>query len=485
MAIERTPMNGTTRSTRSRTACLPGLALLVLVSAMALAPLPAYAGSGKLCDNCIPTDNDTAFTPGKTAMTRLAMRFVQDPAVSFVGTDGVLRCALPAPPGWQIQTVDPNGRAAGLSMALDDLGEPMIGYHDGAGALRFARHTTSGWSLEVVDANERVGGVTSMVHIPGGAAIAYEDTATRVVWYAERLPGGLWATQPVTPAVEQASGPSLVGDGSFAAIAYYERLAGDLRIAMRQGSTAWQTSLVDAGGDVGGYASLVGGPALGGFGIAYYDFSNADLDYAFGQPGSWTIETVDGTGRSVGRYASAVQFGPTPGDQVGIAYYDRANGDLDFALKRGFWRTSIQDDAGDRGGSIACGVTELPSDTVGFVYVDRDSGDLLYQWHAGTVTAVPPSVASGAPIRIEWRPRAGGEGRVRFAVPVAGMVRVTFYDAAGRTIAAPWRQALPVGTAEVRWDGHDLRGRAVPSGVLFVRVETPSGAGAIPAVLLH
>jgi hypothetical protein len=64
-------------------------------------------------------------------------------------------------------------------------------------------------------------------------------------------------------------------------------------------------------------------------------------------------------------------------------------------------------------------------------------------------------------------------------------VRVAIHDAAGRTIAVPWRASLPAGPAEVTWDGRDLAGRPVPSGVLFVRVETRAGSGSVHAVVMR
>jgi hypothetical protein len=62
-------------------------------------------------------------------------------------------------------------------------------------------------------------------------------------------------------------------------------------------------------------------------------------------------------------------------------------------------------------------------------------------------------------------------------------VRVAFYDAQGRLVAVPLRQALPAGDAEIHWDGRDAARRAVSAGVLFVRVDTAGGSGVVRAIV--
>ena len=59
------------------------------------------------------------------------------------------------------------------------------------------------------------------------------------------------------------------------------------------------------------------------------------------------------------------------------------------------------------------------------------------------------------------------------------------YDAAGRRVATPFREPLAAGPAEITWDGRDARGHGVPSGLLFVRVDTAGASGAAPAIVLH
>jgi hypothetical protein len=261
---------------------------------------------------------------------------------------------------------------------------------------------------------------------------------------------------------------------------------GDLRLALSQNGSPWSTSLVDGAGDVGGYSSLVGRPSLGEFGIAFYDFTNADLLYARSVPGGWAIEPVDGAIDSVGRFCSAVAFAGGPDDQVSICYYDQTHRDLKYAVRHGVWTTMALDTEGDQGGSVSCGGTPLPSDTLGVAYLDRASGDLKYLWGAHAVTAVPAPPTVAGRVRVEWvRSPDGQWGRIRFRVPHEGKVRVALYDAQGRLMAVPLRAELPTGPTEARWDGRDERGARARAGVFFVRVETAGGVGTATAVLLR
>ncbi len=64
-----------------------------------------------------------------------------------------------------------------------------------------------------------------------------------------------------------------------------------------------------------------------------------------------------------------------------------------------------------------------------------------------------------------------------FEIPAAGPVVLEVMDVSGRRVAAliPG-QRLDAGRHRVAWDGRDGQGRAVGSGVYFVRLETPGGA---------
>jgi subtilisin family serine protease len=59
-----------------------------------------------------------------------------------------------------------------------------------------------------------------------------------------------------------------------------------------------------------------------------------------------------------------------------------------------------------------------------------------------------------------------------FALPAAGQVRVRLYDVSGRLVRVLADGSLPAGENRLRWDGNDDRGRALASGVYYLRVES-------------
>ena len=66
-----------------------------------------------------------------------------------------------------------------------------------------------------------------------------------------------------------------------------------------------------------------------------------------------------------------------------------------------------------------------------------------------------------------FRPRT----ELRFHVPMAGRVRLSVLDVTGRRIVDLADRDYPAGAQRVVWDGRDGRGRAVPAGLYFVRLE--------------
>ncbi len=60
--------------------------------------------------------------------------------------------------------------------------------------------------------------------------------------------------------------------------------------------------------------------------------------------------------------------------------------------------------------------------------------------------------------------------RITYQVPATGHVEVAVYDVMGRIIATLQNGVLPAGTHRTIWNGQDLSGHAVSSGVYFVKV---------------
>jgi hypothetical protein len=64
--------------------------------------------------------------------------------------------------------------------------------------------------------------------------------------------------------------------------------------------------------------------------------------------------------------------------------------------------------------------------------------------------------------------------RLRFTLPAGGAVRVRVFDPGGRLVRTLADRFMAAGAHGVVWDGQDDAGRAVSSGVYFVKLETGS-----------
>jgi hypothetical protein len=113
-------------------------------------------------------------------------------------------------------------------------------------------------------------------------------------------------------------------------IAYRDFTNDDLKYAYATGPDfyhlQWHTEPVDTAGNVGRYASIV----LDGDGhphIAYYDDGNQDLKYAYRDDQGWHVDTVDADG-DVGRWAS---LAIDDDGNLNLAYYDGTNGSVKHA----------------------------------------------------------------------------------------------------------------------------------------------------------
>ncbi|RPJ44096.1 MAG: hypothetical protein EHM19_07310, partial [Candidatus Latescibacterota bacterium] len=67
-----------------------------------------------------------------------------------------------------------------------------------------------------------------------------------------------------------------------------------------------------------------------------------------------------------------------------------------------------------------------------------------------------------------------GSTTLRFAAPAAGgMVRLDVYNVRGERVRVLGEEPVGPGPHAVEWNGRDYRGRALPPGVYFVRMEAP------------
>ncbi|MGH2570555.1 MAG: FlgD immunoglobulin-like domain containing protein, partial [bacterium] len=137
--------------------------------------------------------------------------------------------------------------------------------------------------------------------------------------------------------------------------------------------------------------------------------------------------------------------------------------------------------------------------------VTNTAGQDLYDaWAAhgksAPVTMVEASVALGPlatavdetrETRLSWALEPGRPNPFRFETTIAfslaaqARVRVTVHDLAGRRVRMLVDGVLDADRHEVRWDGRDDGGRALASGVYFVRYEGGPSALSRKVVLLN
>jgi aminopeptidase N len=74
---------------------------------------------------------------------------------------------------------------------------------------------------------------------------------------------------------------------------------------------------------------------------------------------------------------------------------------------------------------------------------------------------------------------------VRFSLPSKGMVRLRVYDVTGRLVAMLADGVYPAGLHSVKWNGTNLRGKQVASGLYFCRLEAGSNTATRKMLLLR
>ncbi len=330
------------------------------------------------------------------------------------------------------------------SIAVGSDGYPRLAYYDATrGDLKYAVRNATAWQVSIVPSSifGNVGMYASLA-LDGAdnPRIAYYNYLSFKLEYAENTTG-TWTIE--TP------DPSGNATGTFASlaldpateeprIAYYDASARTLRYAERNAGV-WTTTAVDAGPDVGQYASLALN-ATGAPRIAYYDAANAALKYA-SRTGTWTNETVDAAARpevgDFGRYASlALNATGVPA----IAYQDAANLTLRFAMWNGSgWAPGVLVNGTTVGGyaSIEFDAADRPHIAYYAITTSRARDDIVV---AGTATGklygidvgIPGSIRLATPHEQQvdtWR------YRVRWVVDLGSEVHIA---------GAPMRGNIPL-----------------------------------------
>jgi len=102
---------------------------------------------------------------------------------------------------------------------------------------------------------------------------------------------------------------------------------------------------------------------------------------------------------------------------------------------------------------------------------------------AGATTGVPDAMALrlGPCIPNPFNPQA----EILFSLPAAGNVRVAVHDAAGRRLRTLVDEFRPSGAHRALWNGRDDQGRALASGVYWVRAVGPGGQALLKVTLVR
>ena len=74
---------------------------------------------------------------------------------------------------------------------------------------------------------------------------------------------------------------------------------------------------------------------------------------------------------------------------------------------------------------------------------------------------------------------------IDFALPFRADVALGIYDVAGKKIRTLSRGSLPAGPHTITWDRRDRTGAVLPSGVYYLRLETPDGVLTRRMTVLH
>jgi hypothetical protein len=256
-----------------------------------------------------------------------------------------------------IESVGPFGGSSSLALGPD--GSKALSYvrrktgSDGFLELKYAVCLSfcgqaANWSMILVDRITTPASfpreVTSLAIGPDGRRhISYYDPALRRLKYATCLSGcdrsAGWKKATIDAAYGAGWYNSIaVGQDGVIHVSYYDSWNGDLKYA-RCGfdcttAARWKTVPVLASIDAGEYTALYL-EAGGRVHVSYFDVTNTALGYATcgvncTAPGSWTTGVQDQGLSSTGKYSSIEVRGAV----VHITYYDVANGDLRYLVRR-------------------------------------------------------------------------------------------------------------------------------------------------------
>jgi hypothetical protein len=129
-----------------------------------------------------------------------------------------------------------------------------------------------------------------------------------------------------------------------------------------------------------------------------------------------------------------------------------------------------------------------PAGTEVYLAVELSSNERVF-WRDTTQTIVRIATASSAhpavfTLHQNYPNPFNPVSTIRYDLPHGSMVSLIIYDILGREIARAVDSYIEPGYHEVQWDGRDVKGREVPSGIYIAQLLTLEYSNSIKMVLL-
>lgn len=273
------------------------------------------------------------------------------------------------------------------------------------------------FSAATLDAGGTTGWCTSIALSPDAdPRIAYWDQSNDRLRF-KRF-DSVWVTE--TAADSGGFGASLELSAAGDARISHSELAGSLQYS-RKSASGWATQIVDPNASGAGATSLE--LASTGYGrIAYISAPDANLRYATQSVITWSLSTVDTTGRT---YALSLDLDAS--DLPHIAYYDNMNDDLRYARRtaQSTWIRETVQSAGDIGSYPSLVVDASGNPHIS--YKRSADNSLMYARKSGGVWTIE-TVARVAPGSVYNSLQLDGAGQPRISYNVAGAFNFFAYS---------------------------------------------------------
>ncbi len=264
----------------------------------------------------------------------------------------------------------------------------------------------------------------------GRLHLVYQDRAANALMYAVKDTNGQWS---VPQAIDEGQylgeylDLTLDNTGS-PGVAYFDGYNGDLKYAhLSHVTNAWEAETIDSKGSVGLYPNLAyTRNGTGGAAISYYDRRVGALKLAIFQGDHWDIQIVDSASGDAGRF-SDLQLDPNRPDasKFVIGYEDTREGRYKFAAQyRDGWLTQVVDDQMTAaGGYFSLAFYDTGSSDAATRYRPAAS---YYDVSRANGTALKFSYSDGK----TWHPEIVDNNRKR------GLYSRLFFDGAGKNARA-------------------------------------------------